>query len=48
MGRCGDRKGDGKRRREWEEIRGEELRSGRWEDGETGKGMGRKEDNGRR
>jgi hypothetical protein len=33
MGRWGDRKGDGKKIREWEEIRGEEWSSGRWEDG---------------
>ncbi len=39
---------DGKRRREWEEIKGEEWIIGRWEAGETEKGMGRQEENGRR
>ncbi len=48
MGRWGDRKGDGKRIREWEEIRGEEWSSGKWKDEETGRGMGREEENGRR
>jgi hypothetical protein len=42
MGRWGDRYGDGKRRREWEEIRGEEWSSGRWEAGETGRAVGEK------
>ncbi len=41
MGRWGDSKGDGKIRREWEKIRGEEWSNGRWEDGETVRGMGR-------
>jgi hypothetical protein len=41
VGRWGDRKGDGKRRREWEKIRGEEWSSRRWKDGEPGRGEGR-------
>ncbi len=35
----------GKRRRKWEEIRGEEWSSGRWG---TGRRVGREEENGRR
>ncbi len=38
----------GREEEKWEEIRGEEWSSGRWEDGETGMGMGREEENGRR
>ncbi len=39
----GDRKGDGKKRREWEEIRGEEWSSRRWEVAETGRGKRKRE-----
>jgi hypothetical protein len=47
------RKGVGKRRRKWEEIRGEEWSSGsgkmaRWQDDGTGRRVGREEENGRR
>jgi hypothetical protein len=37
MGSWGDRKGGGKRRREWEDVRGEEWRSG---DGKIGRQEG--------